>query len=296
MPEDSDKYPTESGRRRFVKGVVGSATLASVGTGAAAAVGAATSATGEGGGLTEFFAIENTDGPAPRGMPIIPVEVQNGELMGVWPDNVEDGVAQMQIAGQTYSSSWFQYCGVQTYPGVQPGTDQDNAFRAASGAPYAWMEDIEGGTVLTVDMFSDFREWGNDIGRPGMGKPAMASWRSQDVSPQETIVAQVLRSERIQELRQNPPDGANAEFIRAVTTEEGFIAWMDKCTHFCCVPAFKAYADSAKFGAENRVYCQCHQSVYNPFSIVQGQFVALPRPEGGGGGGSSGGGGGGGGE
>ena len=279
MPEDSDKYPTESGRRRFVKGVVGSATLASVGTGAAAAVGATTSATGAGGGLTEFFAIENTDGPAPRGMPIIPVEIVDGQLKGVWPDNVEGGVAQMEIAGVTYSSAWFQYCGVQTYAGVQPGTDQDNTFRAASGAPYAWMEDIEAGTPLTVDMFSDYEEWSNGIGRGGMGKPAMASWRSQDVSPQETLVTQVLRSERIQELREDPPEGADGDFIRAVTTESGFIAWLNKCTHFCCVPGFKSIAGSAAFGAENRVYCQCHQSVYNPFSIVQGQFVALPRPE-----------------
>ena len=288
MPEDSDKYPTESGRRRFVKGVVGSATLASVGTGAAAAVGTATAATGAGGGLTPFFAIENTDGPAPRGMPLIPLEIENGELKGVWPDNVEGGVAQTQIAGETYSSAWFQYCGVQTYPGVQPNADQDNFIRAAAGSPYPWMEDIEGGTKLTVDMFSDYQEWGNDIGKDGIGKPAMASWRSQDVSPQETMVVQVLRSARIQELRQNPPEGVNGDFVRAVTTEEGFIAWLDKCTHFCCVPGFKAFADSAKFGAADRVYCQCHQSVYDPFSIVSGTFVALPRPEGDSGGGEGG--------
>jgi Rieske Fe-S protein len=279
MPADSDKYPPESGRRRFVKGVVGSATLASVGTGAAASVGAATSASGAGGGLTTFFAIENTDGPAPRGMPLVPVEIENGELKGVWPDNVSEGVAQMEIGGETYSSAWFQYCGVQTYPGVDPNVDQDNFLRAAGGAPYEWMNDVEGGEKLTVDMFSDYEEWGNGIGQSGIGKPAMGSWRSQDVPPQETMVVQVLRSPKIRELRQNPPDGVNGDFVRAVTTEEGFIAWLDKCTHFCCVPGFKAFGDSAKFGAENRVYCQCHQSVYDPFSIVSGAFVALPRPE-----------------
>ena len=36
---------------------------------------------------------------------------------------------------------------------------------------------------------------------------------------------------------------------------------------------------SANFGAENDVYCQCHQSIYDPFSIVKKSFVALPRPE-----------------
>jgi Rieske Fe-S protein len=262
-----------------VKGVVGSATLASVGTGAAASVGAATSASGAGGGITQFFAIENTDGPAPRGMPLVPVEVESGELKGIWPEDVEEGVARMDLGGQTYSSAWFQYCGVQTYPGVDPGVDQDNFLRAAAGAPYAWQEDVEGGTKLTVDMFSDYEEWGNGIGQAGIGKPAMANWRSVDVSPQETMVVQVLRSPRIQELRQNPPSGVSGDFVRAVTTEEGFIAWLNKCTHFCCVPGFKSFTDSAKFGAEDRVYCQCHQSVYDPFSIVGGSFVALPRPE-----------------
>jgi Rieske Fe-S protein len=45
------------------------------------------------------------------------------------------------------------------------------------------------------------------------------------------------------------------------------------------VPGFKALSGSANFGAEDRVYCQCHQSVYNPFEPVQKSFVALPRPE-----------------
>jgi Rieske Fe-S protein len=45
------------------------------------------------------------------------------------------------------------------------------------------------------------------------------------------------------------------------------------------VPGFKHIAGSAAFDAENRVYCQCHQSVYDPFSVVSGSFVALPRPE-----------------
>lgn len=281
MPDD-DKYPTESGRRRFVKGVVGSATLASVGTGAAASLGAATSSSGAGGGITKYMAIENTDGPAPRGMPIIPLTIENGELKGVWPEvseTTEGGktvkIAETEIGGITYSSQWFQYCGVQTYPGVRPGEDQDNFFRVASGAgnTYEWMSDFEAGTKLTVDMFDDYESWGNGIGRSGLGKPAIGSWRSQDVEPQSTMPVQVLRSKKIEELAQED------EFVNAAT-QDGFIAWLNKCTHFCCVPGFKTIAGSANFGAEDQVYCQCHQSVYNPFQPVEKSFVALPRPEG----------------
>jgi Rieske Fe-S protein len=279
MPADEDKYPTESGRRRFVKGVVGSATLASVGTGAAAALGTATSSSGAGGGITQYVAIENTDGPAPRGMPVVPLTIEGDELKGIWPEvkeTTEGGktvqVAETEIGGVTYSSQWFQYCGVQTYPGVRPGEDQDNFLRASSGDTYGWMSDIDAGDKLTVDMFDDYEEWGNGIGKSGLGKPAMATWRSKDVEPQSTMPVQVLRSTKVEEL------AAENEFM-AAATEDGFMAWLDKCTHFCCVPGFKAYEGSAKFGGEDRVYCQCHQSVYNPFQPVEKSFVALPRPE-----------------
>jgi Rieske Fe-S protein len=277
MPIDEDKYPVESGRRRFVKGVVGSAALASVGTGAGAAIGSATSAAGAGGGITKYLAIENIDGPAPRGMPQIPITIEDGVLKGVWPDKIEEGVGVMEIGGHTYSTSWFQYCGVQTYPGVKPDEDQENAFLAASNPPYSWQsEAVEPGDELTVDLFDDYKNWGNGIGKSGLGKPAMGTWRSKDLSPQETIPIQVLRSTRIEELAGSDDDVGQ---WLAATTDQGFIAWMDKCTHFCCVPGFKATQQSEKFGAENEIYCPCHQSVYDPFSIVEKSFVALPRPE-----------------
>lgn len=280
MPDD-DKYPTESGRRRFVKGVVGSATLASVGTGAAASLGTATSSSGAGGGITKYIGIENTDGPAPRGMPIIPLTIENGELKGIWPkvsQTTEAGktikIAETEMGGITYSSEWFQYCGVQTYPGVKPDADQDNFFRVASGAgnTYGWMSGLKADAKLTVDMFNDYKSWGNGIGRSGLGKPAIGKWRSQDVEPQSTMPVQVLRSTKIEELAKEN------EFINAAT-QDGFIAWLNKCTHFCCVPGFKSIGGSANFGAEDQVYCPCHQSVYNPFSPVEKSFVSLPRPE-----------------
>ncbi|PSQ31438.1 cytochrome B [Halobacteriales archaeon SW_8_65_20] len=276
MPLDEDKYPMESGRRRFVKGVVGSAALAGVGTGSAMAIGATTNSSGVGGGTTQAMAIENVDGPAPRGMPIIPLTIENGELKGVWPEvteSKEDGqtvkVAETDMGGVTYSTQWFQYCGVQTYPGTQPENDQDNFFRVGSNPAYDWMSDLSSGDKLTVDMFDDYEEWGNGIGQSGLGKPATGRWRSEDVD--QTMPIQVIRSPRIEEQAQDD------EFLSAAT-EQGFLAWLNKCTHFCCVPGFKQLEGSASFDAEDKVYCQCHQSVYNPFSAVQTPFVALPRP------------------
>jgi len=287
MPEDEDKYPGETGRRRFVKGVVGSAALASVGAGGAAAVNTATSPTGAGGGPIQYIGIENTDGPAPRGMPMIPVEIENGELKGLFPEaeEVQEGgrtvmVAETDVGGITYSSEWFQYCGVQTYAGAQPDADQENFFLSAGGSPYEWQSDVEEGTKLTVDMFDDYEEWTNLTSKT-LGKPGMATWRSQDVD--NTMPVQVLRSPEIPKLVDGQgkyseiPESVRS-FVEAATAQD-FMAWLDKCTHFCCVPAFKAYEGSSKFGGADSVYCQCHQSLYDPFSPVQKQFIALPRPE-----------------
>ena len=281
MAEEDDKYPSSTGRRRFVKGVVGSASLAGVGTAAAAGLNSATAPTGAGGGITKFMAMENTAGPAPRGMPQIPVEIDSeGYLKGVWPEiktvsqqGREVKIAEMELGGKTYSSEWFQYCGVQTNSGLKPEADQDNYFRYIGSSKFEWQNnEVEQGQKIHVDDFDDYKTWGNGIGKDGLGKPAQGSWRSQDVPASDTIPIQVIRSERVEQMAQGN------EWLQA-STEEGFIANLNKCTHFCCVPTFKGLSGSRVASAENMIYCQCHQSVYDPFNIVEKSFVALPRPE-----------------
>ena len=281
MPEEDDKYPESTGRRRFVKGVVGSASLAGIGTATAAGINSATAPSGAGGGITQYMAMENTAGPAPRGMPQIPVEIDSeGYLKGVWPEPetvTEQGrevtIAETQLGGLTYSSEWFQYCGVQTNSGLKPDADQDSYFRYISNSKFDWQNsEVEQGQKIHVDDFDDYDTWGNGIGRAGLGKPAQATWRSQDVPASDTIPVQVIRSERVEQMAQSN------EWLSA-STEEGFIANLNKCTHFCCVPSFKGLEGSAGANAEDMIYCQCHQSVYDPFNIVKKSFVALPRPE-----------------
>jgi Rieske Fe-S protein len=283
MPIDEDKYPAESGRRRFVKGVVGSATLSSVGAGGAAALDSVTSSSGVGGGASTYVAIENTAGPAPRGMPLVPLTIEGGELQGIWPEyDPERGIAindDFGGSGIPYSSQMLQYCGLQTAEGVQPDAEQNNTFVMTTG-DYAWQSDYSDGDPLTVDMFSDYQEWGNSIGSAGLGKPATANWRSEgDV---KSLPVQVLRSPEVPKIANG--EGKYSEIpgpVRqyfAEATEESFMAWINKCTHFCCVPGYKTLSGSAAYNAEDKVYCQCHQSVYDPFSPTQVTFTALPRP------------------
>lgn len=282
----ADKYPENAGRRRFVKGVVGSSALAGIGTASGAAVNTTTNPSGVGGGPMAYVGVENTAGPAPRAMPQIPVRIDDdGYLKGLWGEvrEKEEGgktftVAETELPGPggesvTYSSQWFQYCGVQTYPGVLPEADQDNYFRHADSDYYDWQqEEVEPGDRIHIDDFADYRDWSNEIGRGGLGKPALATWRSEDELPTNTMPVQIIRSPLIEAAAEDP--------WLSASTREGFIAFLDKCTHFCCVPGFKAFKHSEKFkGKGNRVYCQCHHSVYDPFSLVKRTFVAYPRPE-----------------
>ncbi|GAA0202074.1 ubiquinol-cytochrome c reductase iron-sulfur subunit [Haladaptatus pallidirubidus] len=276
-----DKYPESTGRRRFVKGVVGSATLASVGTAGAASLKTTTAPSGEGGGITQFMGMENTAGPAPRGMPQIPIKIDDeGYVKGFFPEastRTEQGrevtVAEAEVGGMTYSANWFQYCGVQTYKGIKPDADMDNYFRYKEGAKYDWQSsEVEAGNKVHVDDFSDYETWGNNVGKAGLGKPATVTWRSQDVEASQTMTVQLIRSTKVEKM-------ANENEWLKASTKQGFIANLNKCTHFCCVPMFKGDPGSAKFGAADLIYCPCHQSVYDPFSIVKESFVALPRPE-----------------
>jgi Rieske Fe-S protein len=279
MSADEDKYPAESGRRRFVKGVVGGAALAGVGATGAVSMNTLTSASGAGGGPVEAMVIENTGGPAPRGMPQIPIEIDDeGFIKGVWPEiqtetveGVEVEIAREDIGGVTYSQEWFQYCGLESNNALDPSYESDNYFITDPAAGYEWQSDKSEGDRFNISEFDDYTEWQSDagIGTPGVGKAGSAVWRSGD--SENPMPVTILRSELIEEAAQDN------EWLSA-STDQGVIAWLNKCTHFCCVPTFKTAADAPRYDAADKVYCACHQSVYDPFSIVTALYVSRPRP------------------
>ena len=278
---EENKYPIESDRRRFVKGVVGSAAIGGLGSTGVAAVETATPPTGTSGGLTEFMGINLVSGPAPRGMPQIPIEIEDdGRLLGVWPETHEEEIegqtvlrAEEEIGGVTYSAEWFQYCGVQTSPALDPKEERNNEFRSAETTQHEWQqEDLEGGESLTLDIFEDYEECENEIGSGGLGKPALATWRSEDLSEGEGLTVQLIRSPLIEE-------AAGDDEGLAASTAEGILTYLNVCTHFCCLPGYKTNPTSVRVGGEDGAYCVCHQSVYDPFTITQQRFAASPRPD-----------------
>ncbi|MFB6068515.1 MAG: ubiquinol-cytochrome c reductase iron-sulfur subunit [Halobacterium sp.] len=280
MAED-DKYPEDSGRRRFVKGVVGSAGMAGVGAGGVAAIDTITNPTGKGGGRTTYFGVENISGPAPRAMPLVPIEIDDeGFIKGVYPDTQEVQqrgqtvkVARMQLGGITYEVDWFQYCGVQEYQGLRINYDGDNYFRYTGGpSSYDWQPTSGRANISDFENYETF-EPSTGIGDADRGKPALASWRSQNVD--NTIPIQLIRSKQLEQVIANGDSSDPAiKFLKAAT-QDGMMAILNKCTHFCCVPGFRK---STYGNGENNIYCPCHQSIYDPFSIVKRSFVAYPRP------------------
>jgi len=280
MSADEDKYPAESGRRRFVKGVVGGAALAGVGATGAVSINTLTTSSGAGGGPVEAMVIERTGGPAPRGMPQIPIEIDgDGFIKGIWPEidtetveGVEVEIARQDIGDVTYSQEWFQYCGLESNNGLDPSHESDNYFLTDPGADYEWQADKSEGDRFNISEFDDYTEWNvaSGMGDAGVGKPAQAIWRSED--SQNPLPVMIMRAEAIEEAAQDN------EWLQA-STDQGVIAWLNKCTHFCCVPSYKTAGDAPKYDAANDVYCQCHQSVYDPFSIVSSLYISRPRTE-----------------
>ncbi len=275
---ESDKYPAESGRRRFVKGVVGGAALAGVGAAGSATINSLTTAGGVGGGQTVAMTIAHVTGPAPRGLPQIPVRVNDdGFIEGIWPEvqtveeaGIEFEVAREELGGRTYAGEWFQYCGVESQENIEPGFESDNIFRASPGT-YDWQDETyDAGDRIRAADFDDYDTWGNGIGNDGVGKPATATWRSEDAD--SDLNAVVIRSPRIEEAAQED------EWIDA-STDQGFMAYLNVCTHFCCIPGYKELEESARYDVADGAYCVCHQSGYDPFTLEEALFVARPRPD-----------------
>lgn len=273
-----ENSPPESSRRRFLGGVVGGAVVGAAGVGAATVLTTATP--GEtSGGLIRYRGMRQRGGPAPRPLPQVPVGVdEDGYLYGQWPESAgESGrVPTGEIGGVPYSANWFRYCAFTDYRGFEPDAPVDSYFRTPADAPYAWQGGSDAGERLNVQDFADYETWGNGVGAAGLGKPALTTWRvaSSEATPGTVrpFPVQVVRSPRVGRLREE-----GNEWIRASTSESGFIAWAATCTHNCAVTGFKASEESERFHTGDVVYCPDCQSTFRPFEVVEGEHVVSAR-------------------
>jgi Rieske Fe-S protein len=235
--------------------------------------------------------------PAPYGLPLIPLEIDdNGEFVGR-PDAREKQL------------KWYKYCSHERAPGTFSDYDGDNLLRfhvseekLAKGLE-AWYTDLVDQTITPEDFpesepkeaFSKF---------PGVGAPFR--WRSEGVESESLITGLIIQAPKDEMLSNGSLQGsarANDEILNWMpehpnNPDKLFYACCSFCTHFCCVPGFHTAEISKRSGYGDTIFCTCHLSRYDPFTFDQYNRTIFEYPNagpGGGDGGESGGGSGGGG-
>lgn len=243
-------------RRSFVKLCVGAA-----GVGAAAATGLGLAAglaipRKPGGALLRYYGAHRVAGPAPRGVPFIPITVENGVFVGKPTLTDPEG-------NQINALDWYKYCGHAGAPGLQPGFTNDNTLT------YFEKEDYKTLTPWFKERF------GNPIGPddfPGNGFGAAFVWRSKGQAG-SSILSGVIIKAHPDEIKYvtsavSPakPLASEDEFrwVRENVFHENFIAVSTFCTHFCCVPGYREAELLARpRNAWDNMFCTCHNSNYN---------------------------------
>lgn len=221
--------------------------------------------------------------PAPYGLPLIPLRVEDdGRLVGI-PDAAEDQL------------KWYKYCSHERAPGTEPSFESDNELsyfvteeKIAKGFD-AWYKDFVGEPV-NVNDFPDGEPLEKFSQFPGVG--AAFKWRSNGVDPEDTITGIVVRVDTselpvdaIQFDGRRIPE-AEAEQIRndwfpqdPNNPDVRYIAFCSFCTHFCCVPGFHEGDLAISSGFGGTVFCSCHLSRYDPFVITKYDRTIFVFPE-----------------
>ena len=279
---DIDEIPEpERGvsRRSFVKGAM----LVTAGVAAAGTVGAVVNSSF----ITKqtpskkvnYIGSTLVSGPAPQGIPILPLKLENGIVMGD-PAWAPPGG---KVSDPTFTSvlEWYKFCGRAARPGYRPDYNDSTANKlqyfvlpeklasAAAGGIGLWFESLIGNDVRP----EDFREVGYGAG---------VSWRSQGQSGLNIITAMVIRQNK-KAFSYNAaawPGGAD-DFRRAVDSTivdlgdgTALVAYISTCKHFCCTPGWRESPLAQTQGFWSKMFCTCHFSVYDPVQFKADFFIA----------------------
>lgn len=221
-------------RRDFV------ATAAAAGAGLGAAVyGAVLSGSGWDAGHRRVVTYRGADvvgGPAPRALPLIPAEI------------LGDGT----VAGRAEHLEWLYYCGMEQLPGLRRD-EADGAIRyvrSVDDRVEAWFDDRAGEPVRRDHLVQEAERTGGFVG-------AIGTWRGGRQEGVPVVVAY---------LGQAAPD--DPAFHR------GIGVFSAKCTFLCCVTGLNVAPPDLRsaFHAEDRLFCNCHHSRFDPTSIVEDRY------------------------
>ena len=280
-------------RRSFVKlclGAAGAGAVAASGIGMAAGLAIPRK---PGGALLRYFGAHRVAGPAPRGVPYIPITVENGVFVGKTTlPSMEEGGEPMNVL------DWYKYCGHAGAPGLKQDFTNDNTLTYFEKEDYRtltpWFKDRFGQPIRPTDF-------------PGNGFGAAFVWRSKGQGGANILSGVIIKAHPSEieyvasAVSPAKPlkDQAEFDYVRKNVFHENFIAVSTFCTHFCCVPGYREAEKLARpRNAWDNMFCTCHNSNYNfrqpvaytfsPETVADptaGGFDPLLTRQGGGGGG-----------
>lgn len=268
-------------RRSFVKTAMGAAVAGTaVASGLSLAAGLAIPRA-PAGPLTAYWGTHKVAGPAPRGMPYIPIafDEAEGAFVGKTTITAPDGSTINVL-------EWYKYCGHAGAPGLRLDEDQDNVLR-----------------YLKKDDYGTITPWFNDYldqpvrpeHFPAHGFGAAFRWRSEGQSGANIISGSIIRAEpsRVKLIQDTvspaKPLADEAEFnwlkenIFANVNGVMYIGVSTYCTHFCCTPAYReAEKLSRPRNSWDNIFCTCHNSNYDFSQPVRYTFAPEIATEAGG--------------
>ena len=250
-------------RRSFVKACV---TTAGVGALAATGLGmAAGLAIPRKPGLppVRYFGAHRVAGPAPRGVPYIPITVQDGQIVGKTSlPHYDPGET-----GEINALEWYKYCGHSGAPGLRPDFTDDNTLT------YLPKEEYE---HLITPWFKAYLDQPIRIDHfPADNFGAAFKWRSEGQGGANVLTGIVIRvaASQLKLVGSAVPPAkpiSQAEFdwvAQNVFHKEGnsyYIGVSSFCTHFCCAPGYREAELLARpRAAWDNIFCTCHNSNYN---------------------------------
>lgn len=233
--------------------------------------------------------------PAPYGMPLIPLEIEDGVLKGR-PDAAEDQL------------KWYKYCSHERAPGTFP-EGAISGFTPTNEIKYfvteekiekgldVWYEDLIGNPIRADDFP---KEEPNESFDSFTGVGAPFEWRSEGVPAESKITGIIVKFPKEELSFDSRVPAPQAEEMDAWfpevpgEPENVFLGCCSFCTHFCCVPGFHEAELALSSGYGGTIFCTCHLSRYDPFTIQNYNRTIFTFPNGAGGDEGGGGGGGGG--
>lgn len=274
-------------RRSFVKtcvGVAGAGALAA--SGLSMAVGLAIPRA-PAGALIPYWGAHKVAGPAPRGMPYIPIGLgPDGNFIGK-PTITGPPTDANPNGDQINVLEWYKYCGHSGATGLDPEADQPNTLVYLRKDDYnivtPWFKDLLDQPIKPEQF-------------PANGFGAAFRWRSEDQDGANVISGVLVRAEprRIRSVTSAvapaKPLTSEAEFEWLkeniwYTHDDGsiFIGVSTYCPHFCCTPGYREAEQLARpRNAWDNIFCTCHNSNYNFSEPVRYTFAPEVATEAGG--------------